>query len=50
MNKLILEHATNTETITDETSLLTLTENDWKEEVKDTLVFKTKTKSIGFKS
>ena len=50
VNKLLLEHATNTETITDETSLLTLTENDWKEEVKDTLVFKTKTKSIGFKS
>ena len=48
VNKLLLEHAYNTETITDEASLLTLTENDWKEEVKDTLVFKTKSKKIGF--
>lgn len=48
VNKLILEHAINTEKINEEEELITLTENDWKEELKDSLVFKTKVKKIGF--
>ena len=48
VNKLLLEHAYNTEQITNEEELLTLTENDWKDEVKDSLVFKSRKRIVGF--
>ena len=48
INKIILEHAMNTEKYKRKKELITLTEKDWNESLEETLVFKKKTKKIGF--
>ncbi|MBR3161833.1 MAG: AAA family ATPase [Bacilli bacterium] len=48
INKLILEHAINTERYKRKRELITLSEKDFNEEVGKSLIYKTKVKKIGF--
>lgn len=48
INKLILEHSINTDKYKRKKELITLTEKDFNQRVEDTLIFKQKTKTIGF--
>ena len=48
INKIILEHAINTENYTTKEELITLNENDFTENVGNSLIYKTKVKKLGF--
>lgn len=48
INKIILEHVVNTEKYKSKKKLITLTKDDLKENISDTLSFKVKSKKIGF--
>ena len=48
INKIILEHAINTDKNMDKKDLVTLGENDFSEDVGKSLIYKTKVKKIGF--
>lgn len=49
INKIILEHATNSEKYTNKEELITLNEKDYTEEVGNSLIYKTKVKKLGFR-
>ena len=49
INKLILEHAIRTENSHNKEELITLTEEDWDQEINQSLIFKNKTKHLGFR-
>ena len=48
INKLILEHACNVENKKRKDKLITLTENDFTDELEETLIYKVKTNKLGF--
>lgn len=48
INKLILEHAINVEDKKRKDKLITLTDKDYTDELEETLLYKVKTKKIGF--
>ena len=48
IDKLELEHSINTENYKQKNKLITLTDKDYTKEVEDTLLYKVKTKKIGF--
>ena len=48
INKLILEHAINVENKTRKDKLITLTDKDYTDELEETLLYKVRTKKVGF--
>ncbi len=48
INKIVLEHAINTDNYTTKEELITLNENDFTENVENSLIYKPKVKKLGF--
>ena len=49
INKLVLEHALKTEELSDIKRLVTLSEEDWNDEIEEALIFKSKKRNLGFR-
>ena len=50
INKLILEHSLRADELNTKEELITLTQEDWNQEIDKSLIFKTKTKKLGFQT